>query len=115
MDGTEAAIPVNHDVKTALKKSLLPGSTLFEDMGFTYLGPVDGHDVDRLVQVLAWAKDLHVPGAGPCEDREGQGLLPRGAESRPSSTASGHFESGDRQPCARRAAERLLLRVRQRR
>ena len=29
----------NHKVKTSLKKALWPGSTLFEDMGFTYLGP----------------------------------------------------------------------------
>ena len=52
---------VSHDVKTALKKSLLPGSTLFEDMGFTYLGPIDGHDLDRLVHVLAWARELQCP------------------------------------------------------
>ncbi len=37
----------NHRVKTALKKTLWPGSTLFEDMGFTYLGPIDGHDLPR--------------------------------------------------------------------
>lgn len=51
----------NHRVKTSLKKALWPGSTLFEDMGFTYLGPVDGHDLDRLCNTLAWAKHLHCP------------------------------------------------------
>ncbi|MEG1917209.1 MAG: 1-deoxy-D-xylulose-5-phosphate synthase [Oscillospiraceae bacterium] len=51
----------NHRIKTALKKSLWPGSTLFEDMGFTYLGPVDGHNVDRLCHTLNWARELHVP------------------------------------------------------
>ena len=51
----------NHKVKTSLKKALWPGSTLFEDMGFTYLGPIDGHDLDRLVHVLAWARELQCP------------------------------------------------------
>ena len=51
----------NHKVKTSLKKALWPGSTLFEDMGFTYLGPIDGHDLDRLVHVLAWARELRCP------------------------------------------------------
>ena len=43
------------------KKALLPGSTLFEDMGFTYLGPVDGHDVDRLTHAAGWASELRCP------------------------------------------------------
>jgi Deoxyxylulose-5-phosphate synthase len=30
-------------------------------MGFTYLGPVDGHDLDRLCNVLEWAKELRCP------------------------------------------------------
>lgn len=51
----------NHRLKSSLKKSLWPGSTLFEDMGFTYLGPVDGHDLPRLCDVLQWAKELHSP------------------------------------------------------
>ena len=51
----------NHKVKTSLKKALWPGSTLFEDMGFTYLGPIDGHDLDRLVHVLSWARELRCP------------------------------------------------------
>lgn len=51
----------NHRVKTSLKKALWPGSTLFEDMGFTYLGPIDGHDLDRLVHMLSWARELRCP------------------------------------------------------
>ncbi|QNL45541.1 1-deoxy-D-xylulose-5-phosphate synthase [Oscillibacter hominis] len=51
----------NHRIKTAVKKTLWPGSTLFEDMGFTYLGPVDGHNLDRLCHVLQWAKELNRP------------------------------------------------------
>ncbi|MCI8690783.1 MAG: 1-deoxy-D-xylulose-5-phosphate synthase [Oscillibacter sp.] len=51
----------NHGFKTWLKRTLWPGSTLFEDMGFTYLGPVDGHDLPRLCDVLTWARELHCP------------------------------------------------------
>ena len=51
----------NHQLKTSLKKAIWPRSTLFEDMGFTYLGPIDGHDLDRLCNVLSWAKELHAP------------------------------------------------------
>nr|WP_325211939.1 1-deoxy-D-xylulose-5-phosphate synthase [uncultured Oscillibacter sp.] len=51
----------SHKVKTFLKRSLFPGSTLFEDMGFTYLGPVDGHDLPRLCDALRWARELNGP------------------------------------------------------
>jgi len=51
----------SHRVKTAMKKTLWPGSTLFEDMGFAYLGPIDGHDLGRLCDVLQWAKEQSGP------------------------------------------------------
>lgn len=51
----------NHKLKTSLKKTLWPGSTLFEDMGFTYLGPIDGHDLPRLCDVLQWAREQNGP------------------------------------------------------
>ena len=53
---------VSHEVKTALKKTLLPPvSTLFEEMGFAYMGPVDGHDVARLTAVLKAAAEEKRP------------------------------------------------------
>ena len=48
---------VTHKIKTAVKETLLPCS-LFEDMGFTYLGPVDGHDVRGLTRQMMYAKEL---------------------------------------------------------
>lgn len=30
-------------------------------MGFTYLGPIDGHDLSRLCDVLTWAKEIKGP------------------------------------------------------
>ena len=41
--------------KNGIKQFLVPGM-LFEDMGITYLGPVDGHNVEEMVQVLKEAK-----------------------------------------------------------
>ena len=52
----------SHELKTALKKPLLPPvSTVFEDMGFSYMGPVDGHDVQRLTAVLRAAREAGRP------------------------------------------------------
>lgn len=51
----------SHNIKQAVKKSLLPGSTMFENMGFRYMGPVDGHDVDMLTETLQWAKEQSGP------------------------------------------------------
>ncbi len=44
-------------VKNGIKQFFVPGM-LFEDMGITYLGPVDGHDVNAMVQVLTEAKRM---------------------------------------------------------
>ena len=43
--------------KNGIKQLLIPGM-LFENMGITYLGPVDGHDVKALARVLKEAKKL---------------------------------------------------------
>lgn len=48
---------VTHRLKKAVKESLLP-SSLFENMGFTYLGPVNGHDLRELTEILRYARDL---------------------------------------------------------
>lgn len=50
----------NHKFKQAIKEAVL-SCTMFEDMGFTYLGPVDGHDVAGVTRLLRWAKDLNTP------------------------------------------------------
>lgn len=47
-------------LKNRLKRFLLPAS-LFENMGFTYLGPVDGHDLPGLISLLTTAKGLAEP------------------------------------------------------
>lgn len=72
----------SHRVKMAVKKSLMPDATVFENMGFTYLGPVDGHDLEQLDTVLSWAKDLSGPVLVHVDTRKGKGYSP--AEEDPS-------------------------------
>ncbi|QNO18727.1 1-deoxy-D-xylulose-5-phosphate synthase [Caproicibacterium amylolyticum] len=49
-----------HALKAVLR-SLLYNSTLFEDMGFYYYGPFDGHDLPQLMQVLETAETIDHP------------------------------------------------------
>ncbi len=51
---------VLHQCKEALKASLT-GGMLFEELGFRYVGPVDGHDLPTLVEYLRMVKDIKGP------------------------------------------------------
>lgn len=69
-----------HRLKSAVKRAIYPCS-MFEDMGFTYLGPVDGHNVEQLCTTLAWAKDMDCPVLLHVRTVKGKGYAP--AESQP--------------------------------
>ena len=43
-------------------RSAVTGGTLFNSLGFYYVGPIDGHDIDTLVSVLKNAKDTNFDG-----------------------------------------------------
>tara|TARA_B100000902_G_scaffold328595_1_gene324731 strand:+ start:36 stop:1949 length:1914 start_codon:yes stop_codon:yes gene_type:complete len=43
-------------------RSAVTGGTLFNSLGFYYLGPIDGHDMDSLISVLKNAKDINFKG-----------------------------------------------------
>jgi len=47
-------------IKDSVKQLVVPGM-FFEEMGFTYLGPIDGHDVGGLIEVLERAKRMKGP------------------------------------------------------
>lgn len=49
-----------YKIKSAVK-SIFYRSTIFEDMGFDYLGPVDGHDIEKLEAILNVAKTMRRP------------------------------------------------------
>ena len=61
--------------KTMLKNAIYH-SNIFEDMGFNYLGPVDGHDIVKLQQVLNSAKEQKRPVLVHVITKKGKGYLP---------------------------------------
>ena len=55
-----AVISSVRSVKSAVKRAMLP-STFFENIGFYYLGPADGHDEDTLERMINYARTLNKP------------------------------------------------------
>ena len=62
-----------------LKGMVLPG-TLFEEMGFNYIGPIDGHDVKALVSTLRNLRNLSGPQFLHVVTRKGKGYAPAEAD-----------------------------------
>jgi 1-deoxy-D-xylulose-5-phosphate synthase len=62
-----------------LKGMVLPG-TLFEEMGFNYVGPIDGHDVKALVSTLQNLQKLRGPQFLHVVTRKGKGYAPAEAD-----------------------------------
>src|SRR5688500_202463 len=54
-------------------KGMVTPSTLFEEFGFNYIGPIDGHDLDALVPTLSNIKKLKGPQFLHIVTRKGQG------------------------------------------
>lgn len=48
-------------LKTGIKKLFYKSSTMFEDLGFRYMGPIDGHNIELLVDALEGAKSANYP------------------------------------------------------
>ena len=62
-----------------VKGMIIPG-TLFEEMGFNYIGPIDGHDLPTLTQTLSNLKDLQGPQFLHVVTQKGKGYLPAEAD-----------------------------------
>jgi 1-deoxy-D-xylulose-5-phosphate synthase len=62
-----------------IKGMVLPG-TLFEEMGFNYIGPIDGHDIKALVATLSNVKKLKGPQFLHVVTRKGKGYAPAEAD-----------------------------------
>ena len=60
LPGGQALYLASSRVKNRVKQLFLK-ETMFENMGLTYLGPVDGHDLPGLISLLSAAKDLNEP------------------------------------------------------
>lgn len=62
-----------------VKGMLIPG-TLFEELGFNYIGPVDGHDLPILIKTLSNLKDLKGPRLLHIVTTKGKGYAPAEAD-----------------------------------
>ena len=60
LPGGNALYGLSSRIKNRVKRFLLPVS-IFESMGFTYLGPADGHDLPGLISLLTAAKEMREP------------------------------------------------------
>ncbi len=61
-------------------KGMVSPATLFEEMGFNYIGPIDGHDLPLLVQTLRNMRDLEGPQFLHVKTCKGKGFLPAEAD-----------------------------------
>ncbi|MGR5365557.1 1-deoxy-D-xylulose-5-phosphate synthase [Photobacterium damselae] len=76
------APPIKEMVKRAeehIKGMVAPG-TLFEEMGFNYIGPIDGHDIHELVKTIKNMKNLKGPQFLHIMTKKGKGYAPAEAD-----------------------------------
>ncbi|MBI5942723.1 MAG: 1-deoxy-D-xylulose-5-phosphate synthase, partial [Caulobacterales bacterium] len=57
-------------------RGMVTGGTFFEELGFQYVGPIDGHDLDALVPVLKNAKEINRPVLVHVVTQKGKGYAP---------------------------------------
>ena len=67
-------------IKRFFRRLVIP-TTMFDDMGFTYMGPVDGHDIKAMIQCFEYVKDEKKPVFIHVQTKKGKGYAP--AESNP--------------------------------
>ena len=67
---------VAQKVEGAVKSSLLGESNYFESLNFRYFGPIDGHDVNHLADVLSDLKNIPGPKILHCITEKGKGYKP---------------------------------------
>ncbi len=78
--GGDYVVDVTRRVKDRVRRMLIP-TTIFENMGFAYLGPVDGHDTEKLIALLRTARDMKRPVLLHVMTQKGKGYAP--AEEHP--------------------------------
>jgi len=63
-----------HKIDESLKALLVPG-VLFDELGFRYFGPIDGHDINELVKTLNNIKNINQPVLLHIITKKGKGLV----------------------------------------
>ena len=89
-------------------RGMLTGGTLFEELGFYYVGPIDGHDLDHLLPVLRNLRDTERPGPVLVHvvTQKGKGYAPGRGSAPTSTTASPSSTSSPASRPRRRPARR---------
>lgn len=87
-------------LRDGLKQLVVPGM-LFEELGFTYLGPIDGHDINQLLEVFDQACKLSGPVLVHVHTQKGRGYIPAEKDpsryhgTKPFNIANGESAHGD--------------------
>ncbi len=90
-------------LKKGIKHILFPSSILFEQFGLSYLGPIDGNNVEEVTDLLENAKNINKPVLLHVVTRKGKGYIP--AEKEPDKFHSiGQFEIETGKPIAKSSA-----------
>ncbi len=76
----EKVYELGKHIKSSIKQMVVP-SMIFEELGFTYVGPIDGHNVDLLAKNLRLAKGISTPVLLHVITKKGKGYAP--AEENP--------------------------------
>jgi 1-deoxy-D-xylulose-5-phosphate synthase len=76
-----AMVTAGEMAKDSVKQLLVPGM-LFEELGFKYVGPIDGHDIEMVQNAITWAKQAEGPVLVHAVTRKGAGYVH--AEDEPS-------------------------------
>ncbi|MBN1613514.1 MAG: 1-deoxy-D-xylulose-5-phosphate synthase [Deltaproteobacteria bacterium] len=75
----EGMVRVTRQIEESLKSLIVPGA-LFEELGFTYVGPLEGHRLDHLIKTLENIKKLQRPVLVHIVTKKGKGYRPAEAE-----------------------------------
>ncbi len=79
-------------VEGGLKAAILKQSNLFESLNLRYFGPVDGHDVNHLAEILSDLKDIPGPKILHCVTMKGKGFEPAEKGNQTTWHAPGTFD-----------------------
>ena len=82
--------------KRSIKQLVIP-KMYFEDIGFRYIGPIDGHNIEKLEEIFKLCKELEGPILIHVKTKKGKGYKP--AEDNPDkfhSTSKFDIETGDK-------------------
>ena len=94
-------------IKRFFRRLVIP-TTMFDDLGFTYMGPVDGHDIEALIQCFEYAKAEQKPVFVHVQTKKGKGYAP--AENNPQKfhgISPFDKETGETQKCGETYSNRF--------